>query len=176
MAEDKKDEETTAKPSTVDASVETDPEPVAEGAEGGADAEPKKFPLTKFDYVKMSFSGHRNSRTMVKGACFWGDDFIMSGSDCGHIFVWNRKTGKVVKTLLADHRVVNRVQPHPTLPYLLSSGIDYNVKMWAPIRAEPTFDVAETAAVSHAHSLSLPLSLSFSFCILISVYFLCPCS
>lgn len=85
---------------------------------------------------------------MVKGACFWGDDFIMSGSDCGHIFVWQRQTGKVVKTLLADHRVVNRVQPHPTLPYLLSSGIDYNVKVWAPIGITPTFNEAETAVVS----------------------------
>ncbi|ALC49923.1 hypothetical protein Dbus_chrXg1779, partial [Drosophila busckii] len=88
---------------------------------------------TTFDYVKMIFKGHRNSRTMVKGACFWGDDFVMSGSDCGHIFVWERKTGKVIKTLLADQRVVNRVQPHPTLPYMISSGIDYNVKLWAPI-------------------------------------------
>lgn len=85
---------------------------------------------------------------MVKGASFWGDDFIMSGSDCGHIFIWNRATGKVVKTLLADNRVVNRVQPHPSLPYLLSSGIDYNVKLWAPIAEEPQFDELECAGVS----------------------------
>lgn len=115
----------------------------------------QKYPLSKFDYVKMSFNGHRNSRTMVKGACFWGDDFIMSGSDCGHIFVWDRKTGKVVKTLLADHRVVNRVQPHPTLPYLLSSGIDYNVKLWAPIDAIPLFDEAETAGLIKSNEIML---------------------
>lgn len=163
----------------MDASVETDPEPVADAAEPGADAEAaangeqKKFPLKKFDYVKMSFSGHRNSRTMVKGACFWGDDYVMSGSDCGHIFVWNRKTGKVVKTLLADQRVVNRVQPHPTLPYLLSSGIDYNVKMWAPIGAVPTFDEAETAGVSHALSLSLSLSVCLFLYTHFYVYFPC---
>lgn len=112
----------------------------------------KERQLNKFDYIKMSFRGHRNSRTMVKGACFWGDDFIMSGSDCGHIFVWQRHTGKVVKTLLADHRVVNRVQPHPTLPYLLSSGIDYNIKVWAPIGATSIFDEAETTAVGVTES------------------------
>ncbi|XP_030566069.1 DDB1- and CUL4-associated factor 6-like [Drosophila novamexicana] len=111
--------------------------------------------LNKFDYVKMSFSGHRNSRTMVKGACFWGDDFIMSGSDCGHIFVWQRQTGKVVKTLLADHRVVNRVQPHPTLPYLVSSGIDYNVKVWAPISPKANFDESETAELIRSNEIML---------------------
>ncbi|KAH8303199.1 hypothetical protein KR059_003234, partial [Drosophila kikkawai] len=115
----------------------------------------QQFPIKKFDYVKMSFSGHRNSRTMVKGASFWGDDFIMSGSDCGHIFVWNRATGKVVKTLLADNRVVNRVQPHPRLPYLLSSGIDYNVKLWAPIAAEPLFDEVECAGLIKSNEIML---------------------
>ncbi|XP_017870998.1 PREDICTED: DDB1- and CUL4-associated factor 6-like [Drosophila arizonae] len=123
---------------------------VMEAAEEG-----KERQLNKFDYIKMSFSGHRNSRTMVKGACFWGDDYIMSGSDCGHIFIWQRHTGKVVKTLLADHRVVNRVQPHPTLPYLLSSGIDYNIKLWAPIGAISTFDEAETTALIKSNEIML---------------------
>ncbi|KAH8237638.1 hypothetical protein KR038_003953, partial [Drosophila bunnanda] len=119
------------------------------------EGEAMQFRIKKFDYVKMSFSGHRNSRTMVKGATFWGDDFIMSGSDCGHIFIWNRATGKVVKTLLADNRVVNRVQPHPTLPYLLSSGIDYNVKLWAPIAAEPHFDEEECARLIKSNEFML---------------------
>ncbi|XP_030386543.1 DDB1- and CUL4-associated factor 6-like [Scaptodrosophila lebanonensis] len=100
----------------------------------------QKYPITEFNYVIKKFTGHRNSRTMVKGASFWGDDFIMSGSDCGHIFIWNRHTAKVVKILVADNRVVNRVQPHPTLPYLASSGIDYNVKLWAPIEPTPRND------------------------------------
>ncbi|KAH8409153.1 hypothetical protein KR009_009320 [Drosophila setifemur] len=126
-----------------------------ESEPGQSSAEAPQFPIRSFDYVKMSFSGHRNSRTMVKGACFWGDDFIMSGSDCGHIFVWQRQTGKVVKTLLADNRVVNRVQPHPTLPYLLSSGIDYNVKLWAPIAAEPHFDEAECEGLMKSNEIML---------------------
>ncbi|KAH8287551.1 hypothetical protein KR054_009978 [Drosophila jambulina] len=133
------------------ASAATGRSPDSQSSEGEA----LQFPIKKFDYVKMSFSGHRNSRTMVKGASFWGDDFIMSGSDCGHIFVWNRATGKVVKTLLADNRVVNRVQPHPTLPYLLSSGIDYNVKLWAPIAPEPQFDEVECAGLIKSNEIML---------------------
>ncbi|KAH8273271.1 hypothetical protein KR018_001661 [Drosophila ironensis] len=111
--------------------------------------------ISDFCYVKMSFSGHRNSRTVLKAACFWGDDFIMSGSDCGHIFVWKRQTGKVVKTLLADNRVVNRVQPHPSLPYLASSGIDYNVKLWAPIESEPQFNEVECTRLIKSNEIML---------------------
>lgn len=30
----------------------------------------------KYDYVKQKFLGHRNARTMIKEANFWGDDFV----------------------------------------------------------------------------------------------------
>ena len=30
----------------------------------------------KYDYVKQTFLGHRNARTMIKEANFWGDDFV----------------------------------------------------------------------------------------------------
>ncbi|EHA98199.1 Nuclear receptor interaction protein [Heterocephalus glaber] len=39
--------------------------------------------------VKMIYKGHHNSRTMIKEANFWGTNFVMSGSDCGHIFIWD---------------------------------------------------------------------------------------
>lgn len=35
---------------------------------------------TKFEYVKQKFLGHRNARTMIKEANFWGDDFVSSTS------------------------------------------------------------------------------------------------
>ncbi len=40
----------------------------------------------------------------------------MSGSDCGHIWFWNKKTGKVVNLLEADKHVVNCVQENPDFP------------------------------------------------------------
>lgn len=30
----------------------------------------------KYEYVKQKFLGHRNARTMIKEANFWGDDFV----------------------------------------------------------------------------------------------------
>lgn len=77
---------------------------------------------------------------MIKEANFWGDDFVMSGSDCGHVFVWERDTARLCMLLEADQHVVNCLQPHPYLPMLATSGIDYDVKLWAPINDEPSFD------------------------------------
>ncbi|KAG5889420.1 hypothetical protein JTB14_032754 [Gonioctena quinquepunctata] len=90
--------------------------------------------------MKMKYVGHRNSRTMIKEATFWGDDYVMSGSDCGHVFIWNRHTGVLKMLLQADQHVVNCLQPHPTLPLLATSGIDHDVKLWAPILEAPAFD------------------------------------
>lgn len=86
-----------------------------------------------FDYLQMKYTGHRNARTMIKEATFWGNEYVMSGSDCGHVFVWNRKTSELVMLLEADQHVVNCLQPHPTLPYLATSGIDYDIKLFAPV-------------------------------------------
>ncbi|XP_011301763.1 DDB1- and CUL4-associated factor 6 isoform X2 [Fopius arisanus] len=90
--------------------------------------------------VKQRYMGHRNARTMIKEANFWGDEFVMSGSDCGHVFVWERDTAKLCMLLEADQHVVNCLQPHPYLPMLATSGIDYDVKLWAPINEEANFD------------------------------------
>ena len=49
----------------------------------------------------------------IKQANFWGDNWVMSGSDCGRVFVWNKWSGEVVNLLVADTHVVNCVQPHP---------------------------------------------------------------
>ena len=43
--------------------------------------------------------------------------------------------------------MVNCVQPHPTAPFLASSGIDYNIKLWAPLAEEPNFDKDEAEKV-----------------------------
>lgn len=77
---------------------------------------------------------------MIKEANFWGNDFVMSGSDCGHVFVWEKDTARLCMLLEADQHVVNCLQPHPYLPLLATAGIDYDVKLWAPINEESSFD------------------------------------
>ncbi|XP_037080420.1 DDB1- and CUL4-associated factor 6-like [Pollicipes pollicipes] len=90
--------------------------------------------------VYRRYTGHRNARTMIKEANFWGDDHVVSGSDCGHVFIWDRHSGRLVTILEADRHVVNCVQPHPLDPVLATSGIDYDIKLWAPLAEQPTLD------------------------------------
>ncbi|XP_016004077.2 DDB1- and CUL4-associated factor 6 isoform X3 [Rousettus aegyptiacus] len=90
--------------------------------------------------VKVVYKGHRNSRTMIKEANFWGTNFVMSGSDCGHIFIWDRHTAEHLMLLEADNHVVNCLQPHPFDPILASSGIDYDIKIWSPLEESRIFN------------------------------------
>ena len=57
------------------------------------------------------------------------DDFVVSGSDDGHFFVWNKATGKLHDILEGDGHVVNVVESHPHLPVVAVSGIDTTVKV-----------------------------------------------
>ena len=88
---------------------------------------------------------------MIKEATWWGNDYVLSGSDCGHIFGWERHTGKLVLLLEADRHVVNCIQPHPHEPLIASSGIDYDIKIWTPCgegNTEPMFDEQRAQEVS----------------------------
>lgn len=68
-------------------------------------------------------TGHLNSET-VKGVSFMGvaDEFIVSGSDCGHVFIWSKQDGKLQKLVKGDRHVVNCLEPHPFLPATLATS------------------------------------------------------
>ena len=83
---------------------------------------------------KMRFKGHQNNDT-VKQVAYVGHEsnFVVSGSDCGRIFIWNAKDGKLVKLLEADSiGATNCLACHPHLPILASSGLQNNAKIWTP--------------------------------------------
>jgi len=85
------------------------------------------------DYIK-SYEGHLNSAT-IKGVNFYGDrsQFVVSGSDCGHIFIWDKVEESIVSFLRGDENgVVNCLEPHPFVPMLATSGLDHDVKVWIP--------------------------------------------
>ena len=57
----------------------------------------------------------------------------MSGSDCGRIFFWEKRTQQIVNYLKGDERgIVNVLEPHPNFPILATSGLDNDVKIWSP--------------------------------------------
>ncbi|KAF1947342.1 WD40 repeat-like protein [Clathrospora elynae] len=79
------------------------------------------------------FTGHCNVKT-VKDVNYFGlqDEFVVSGSDCGNFFMWDRKTSKLVNVLEGDGEVVNVIQGHPYEPTLAVSGIDHTIKIFSP--------------------------------------------
>ncbi|GAX74097.1 hypothetical protein CEUSTIGMA_g1546.t1 [Chlamydomonas eustigma] len=84
--------------------------------------------------VLMQYSGHRNIQT-VKGCNFYGscDNYVVSGSDCGHVFVWNKADGGLKQMMHGDLHVVNCLEPHPWQPLVLAtSGIANSIKIWSP--------------------------------------------
>lgn len=60
----------------------------------------------------------------VKGVSFFGEDdeYVCSGSDCGHVFLWDKAHGTVVLWEEADAEVVNCLEPHPRLPLVLATS------------------------------------------------------
>lgn len=69
------------------------------------------------------------------GVNFFGpkSEFIVSGSDCGNIFFWERETEAIVQWMAGDENgVVNCLEPHPEIPVLATSGLDEDVKIWVP--------------------------------------------
>eukprot|EP01062_Namystynia_karyoxenos_P016389 TRINITY_DN15981_c0_g1_i1.p1 TRINITY_DN15981_c0_g1~~TRINITY_DN15981_c0_g1_i1.p1 ORF type:complete len:642 (+),score=168.24 TRINITY_DN15981_c0_g1_i1:99-2024(+) len=92
-----------------------------------------------------AYFGRRNHETISKEVCFLhGDTHIATGSDCGHVFLWDVETGTLRRRFAADRCIVNCVAPHPELPLFASSGIDPDVKIW---------DVGEDWAPAVAGSL-----------------------
>ncbi|XP_062229876.1 uncharacterized protein LOC133927429 [Phragmites australis] len=90
-----------------------------------------KFPIPK------TFKGHRNVHT-IKGVNFLGPncDYVTSGSDCGHIFIWRKKDGELIRVMKGDKRIVNCVEQHPSGTVVASSGIENDVKIWEPGESE----------------------------------------
>jgi hypothetical protein len=86
------------------------------------------------DYLTelASYGGHLNRRTFLKSAVYAGpnDEYICTGSDSGHAWIFERSSGTAVSFLGADSRTCNGIVPHPSAPVFVSYGIDSSAKVW----------------------------------------------
>ncbi|KAI9891780.1 MAG: hypothetical protein M1814_002344 [Vezdaea aestivalis] len=103
-----------------------------------------------------SYTGHANIRT-VKDVGFYGlhDEYVVSGSDDGNLFIWDRKTTELVNILQGDDEVVNVVQGHPHEPMLAVSGIDHTIKIFSAdyrAQAEAQDGIGVTKSKSSGYS------------------------
>lgn len=113
-------------------------------ADRASDVQTSRAPIT---YPRQRYVGHLNVET-VKDVTFLrgeggGEEYVCSGSDDGHLFVWSRESGELVGLWEADGSVVNVVRQHPIWPVLAVSGIDDTVKIFAPRAEEPERDDEE---------------------------------
>ncbi|KAL9651065.1 hypothetical protein ABK040_002783 [Willaertia magna] len=86
----------------------------------------------EIQFEKQIYKGHRNIRT-VKEVNFYGEysEYIISGSDCGHLFIWNKQTSEIINIIKGDKHVINCLAPHPFQNNLLAtSGIEYDIKCY----------------------------------------------
>ncbi|RMC22714.1 hypothetical protein DUI87_00281 [Hirundo rustica rustica] len=78
----------------------------------------------------------------VKGVNFYGpkSEFVVSGAATAATFSCGKKSScQIVQFMEGDKGgVVNCLEPHPHLPVLATSGLDHDVKIWAPTAEAPT--------------------------------------
>lgn len=88
----------------------------------------KRKPLKEL----AAYGGHLNRFTFLKNARYAGprDEYICTGSDSGHAWIYDKSTGGVVSFLKADNSTCNGIVPHPSLPIFVTYGIDSTAKLW----------------------------------------------
>ncbi|XP_045447478.1 DDB1- and CUL4-associated factor 8 [Melitaea cinxia] len=111
------------------------------------------FDDDEIDGYTHRYSGHCNSAT-YKGVAFFGpkSEYIVSGSDCSYIYMWEKKSEAIVQWMEGDKKgVVNCIETHPRFPVMATSGLDKDVKIWIPKRlSDPTYEGMEKVVRDNA--------------------------
>ena len=94
------------------------------------------------------YLGHANVQTDIKESTFWGP-YILSGSDDGHIFIWERSSARLVCVIKASDDVINCVRGHPYSSVIASSGIDSEVHVWS-VKPRPEREEGEVGRAGEA--------------------------
>jgi WD40 repeat protein len=103
-------------------------------ARGGMDACVDLF-ATRSGELKSQYQGHISEST-VKAARFGGlnEELILSGSDCGNAFVWDRATGALRAWFQGDEEICNCVVMPPTGELqIATSGLADTVSIALPV-------------------------------------------
>jgi WD repeat-containing protein 42A len=107
---------------------ESAPEPLAPSTACSQPQQPARPAEACMRHV-MRYSGARNARGILKQVRFlFGGEYLATGSDCGRLFVWRTRTGRLQHILKADCAVANCLAPHAHLPLIAVSGFDHDIK------------------------------------------------
>lgn len=85
----------------------------------------------KLEPLKMSYCGALNMQTDIKEANFFANgEYIVAASDDHHIYVWETRSGELVKIVNAGTAPVNCVRPNPHSSLLATSGIESEIRLF----------------------------------------------
>jgi len=90
--------------------------------------------------IARKFSGQSQSRHVIR-SCFGGIDnnFIVSGSEDGNVYVWHRDTGVLLEALTGHGKgSVNAVAWNPMNESMFAScSDDHSIRIWEPVPSTP---------------------------------------
>ncbi|VDO20986.1 unnamed protein product [Haemonchus placei] len=93
------------------------------------------YSVDRIQFFIERFCGQTNTHTDIKEANFFGsrNQYVVAGSDCGSLLLWERSSGVLVAAWSADQSILNIVQPHPNQFLLATSGIEEVIRFWQPM-------------------------------------------
>jgi tetratricopeptide (TPR) repeat protein len=108
-----------------------------------------------------TYGAHLNRFTFLKNARYAGprDEYICTGSDSGHAWIYEKATGAVASFWMADNSTCNGVIPHPSLPVFVTYGIDSTAKLWRSTIPVDR-DVDDSAVGRRRHFSECPYEMS----------------
>ncbi|KAI9466991.1 WD40 repeat-like protein [Lactarius psammicola] len=113
---------------------------------------------------RRRYAGTCNIET-IKDVNFLGpnDEYVVSGSDDGNWFMWDKNSGDLLNILEGDGSIVNIVEGHPHLPVVATSGIDSSIKLFAPAPGPSQFSrIHQARRIISRHSEAALERLSLS--------------
>ncbi|XP_009782402.1 uncharacterized protein LOC107771848 isoform X2 [Nicotiana tabacum] len=128
---------------TKDMGLGPDPSPISpspvshDSYEGEMDLDDWSDASPPFDagmnFGPQFYMGHKYGEEL-NGVTFLGPrcEYIAGGSDCGRIYIWNKKSSEVVRVMEADRQGVSYVVSHPHTTVLASCGMEPDTKIWTP--------------------------------------------
>ncbi len=93
-----------------------------------------KFKVGSCPEIPREWTGRINHQTFLKQVALLDDQYILTGGDCGHLYIWERfGYQRLILKKPADPYVLNCVAVHPSLPILATSGIASIADIWEPV-------------------------------------------
>jgi WD40 repeat protein len=124
--------------------------------------------LYVFDTTTSQIYGTYEGHLAADGdtCCAWfGENFILCGSDCGHIYGWNINS-QMVCSLKSSTDIVRTICVHRTLPILANAGYSDDIVIWEPTSDTLCSQIAQNAVDANRRELSRwltePLNDGFS--------------